>query len=313
MKTRHLIPVESENDDMDTGDTERSAAKTGGRTGGHHTETPVSDIPVSLTSPFPKTLQLHMPYHKAFSDTLDTATPGTAVVYKNFRLNSIYDVFPNSGLDYYAEASGTSAPTPDSYVAGSMECPMWRTYCNNFYWYWHVVRCNWNIRVRCANLATFKITNGLEFDVFVYFHGRQGPPVTYIAKEYRLLHPHMIYRKLKIPPVSLTQVASLDNDSNYWVTIAGSTSDKDVQHEVYEDELKQTWHRQTEVPPDPEICSIVVQMNPDYSLAGSTNAVPIHIDFSLDYITQWKDLKFQYEYITADSDISITDAAKQEG
>lgn len=291
-----------------------SSANTG--RGARHGETEISKIPVSLKSPWPKTVQVLHNYYKVFNGTVNTeGAIGNKYAAFSFRLNSIYDIrrdgFAGGITDGTTEVALGTADTSDAVV----QTPTWREYYQTYYNYWSVVRTRWRIRFR----PTTKDSDG-RFMIYFYEHGQQDPRIVntaggteLVTHQMRRLHPNCWFKEVECLPEQVG--GSGTEQRSFWVTQAGSYTPGSIEHEVMEDELAQTWHKLTEVPPLKEALTIVVTASPT-SGASPQTAPQLNASFvmevSIDYETQWKDLKVQYHYMSQDiANPSITNAWKQ--
>ena len=284
----------------------QTTVATSNRMGGHGGETPVSKIPVSLRTPWKKTEQVVMPYYIFLEENTITTDP----VAHSYRLNSIYDCATTT--TYVAD------PTPAADTADvSVQTPMWRTYWMQFYRYWHVVKCNYRFRI-------FPTTQNFagEYVVYVYWHGLQRPPIKdgtdRIKHEFRIQHPNMRYFHMKTlndyqaiekgTPTTGYGVYKRDHWKTNPATISGTFVPGMIQHEVVEDELSQTWHKETEVPPTPECITIIV----DKSNVNEASELKYRLEVSLEYHVQLKDLKAKYQYVTQKFGQAVLDNALQQ-
>lgn len=279
-------------------------------------ETPVVNIPISLRSPWPKTVQVVHTYYDLFdSDALVNANDPYSATW---RLDSIYDV-KKDVRSFASVEQGAVAQIPDS-SPNPIQKPTYRSYWGAFYQYWHVVKSNWRLRMRVDPIytgdnpsASARELRETEFLVYFYQHGNQFPPLTdgssgslglriphYIRRE----HDDMFYTNLR-PVTDVT-----DHDFNGWKSIDGTWTKDTIHHSVSEDENKQVWHKTTEVPPELNALTVIVEPSPtSMALSGTFK---IQFEFTIEYHTQWKDLKRDYQYPTQlTANPSITNIAQQ--
>lgn len=270
--------------------------------GTQHGETAVSNIPYSLRTPWPETVQVKMRYRSLMG--LQTYT-ATNVAQYQFRLNSIYDVYRNTPDAGSTEATAT-ADTADATV----QTPTWRPYWTNFYNYWTVVKSRYNARIwiKPNAYSTEKNNRDIQAMVYVYHHGLQAPPALSgtdaVEHKHRVDHDGMYYFPVNYTPETMGKSFAVDAR-----TFSGDYTPGSIKHEVVEDELHQTWHKVTEVPPTPEILNIIIQKSPISEFGGS---VDTRLEIEIEYDVQLKDLKQQFQYPTQGTDLAaVPDYAKQ--
>ena len=284
----HVIPGD---DDMEV--TASANAKSASTRSGMGGETPITPIPKAVYSPFPKTINVIMPWHGYYSTTLAAGFSSTdTVTTYSFRLNSIYDVT----YDLTAQAQD---PTPAADVqSGTVNNPGMRNYWMNFYTYWTVMNTRYRVKAWITTDGT-----GHEIAMYCYFHGQQQPPkgewinnANRIEHPYRKRHPNMYYKFLH----SEDRAKSGRNYLNNKTIAEGVFKPGSIANLVAEDEFHETWHRGTEVPSYREILTLMFQRTPQ-----SANAIcVVNFTIDLEYEVQLKDLKAQHEYQAADSAIS---------
>ncbi len=290
--------------DMESNVQSASRAATSTGRGTRHGETAVSNIPYSLRTPWPHTQQVTMRWRSRLTNA--SYSP-TSVAQFQFRLNSIYDCFRNTNDTGGSEATAT-ADTADATV----NTPTWRNYWMNYYNYWTVVRSRYKCNIWLAEPNGGSIDNAnrdVQGMVYVYHHGLQFPPAlaatnTPVLHEHRVDHEGMYYF-----PITFTPQAKGTSFLQDMKTFTGDYTPGSIKHEVVEDELHQTWHKATEVPPTPEILNVIVQKAPVSDFGGT---VSVRMEVEIEYDVQLKDLKQQFQYPTQATDISaINDYAAE--
>jgi len=279
----------------------RSAGGTSGGKGrtGTAGETEVENIPRSRFSPWDQVVQVRMPYYRyGITGTVNAGAAAIADKYDvySFRLNSIYDCektfTPNQDPSAVADSADATVNTP-----------MMRSYWMNFYRYWSVVRSSYKVSIRTT--ANTGSTSG-EITMYLYEHGLQTPPVTkwtdtdvLVTHQYRKQHPGCQWVHVKSQPKLTTsgvQGTELD-----WKTVHGFFFPGKIDHEVVEDELAQVWQTASEVPPTPEVLTLIIQPS---ARNKETSAISYVLDVIIEYEVQLKDLKAQYQYIAQDTSVS---------
>lgn len=302
---RRQILQEDEDIDMDNDPTAPSASNpetavalrtAGGITGraGRHGETPVENIPVSLRNPWPDTIQFVHTYYTTFDQTI--GANANSVQHASFRLNSVFDCrFDGT----YTETEQPLA-TADG-ADGTNQTPTYRNYYINYYNYWTVVKSTYRIRqyVRptAADIGTASENRDIEVISYVYHHGAQNPP-KYETGSSTVAIPHQIRREhdgMYYYPIRYDPLSSGKSYFDTAHTASGEYKPGNIKHEVGEDELKQTWHKVSEVPPTKEMLTIMTQKSP-WAIYGSD--VLVRTEVTIEYTCQWKDLKTQFQYPT---------------
>lgn len=289
-------------DDMDTEDKISTMAESGGTTGGSRVNqfqtqvTKVSNIPKTVYHPFPKTINVLMPYYIKSAEETMSATVANMFT---FRLNSIYDCQTSTG---YAADPAPSADTAD----GTVQTPSMRKYWMNYYEYWHVIKCDWSVSV----LPTTKIPNG-ECAVYLYFHGLQFPPVSSgaaLVPHYIRKHHHgVMYKTFYQLDAPGQGVERSQFQRDYGAHFKGTYYTGSMHNEVAEDEFTKTWILGDDVPPQRELLSVIVQTSENNRDTTVTD-MKFVISVKLDYTVQLKDLRVAYLYPTQASDVAaITD------
>lgn len=285
-----------------------------------NSETPVDDIPLHLSrrNPFRKTEQAILGYT---SYTPLQTCSATEAVGRCYRLNSIYDC--ESITTHTPNPATTTSDTADATV----QTPMWRNYYMNFYRFWHVVGCRWKVTIEPSH--TVNVENG-QYTAYLYFHGLEHPPTKTVSgvqinHQYRIQHPGVQWKHFypgeatqstiggnPAPPDTFQYINTTvtQNSKRNVCTFSGFWKPGMIHHEVGEDEHIQTWHKEIEVPPTPELLTVLIQPGPRNEAPASSLTFRIYIE--LEYYTQFKDLKTIYQWVMPDSDIpGITDFAAQ--
>jgi len=295
-----VIPID---DDVDMGGEEptlmRSAGAAPAGLSRGHGETKVSPFTDVQLRPFPTTQNCIMPYYAQGSLTIGATQTETAVAYLTIRQNSIYDVLTTR------THSEDAAPVADS-ADGTVNTPIMRGFWSGIYKYWTVVGSTYKVRFWSEDQVD------QEFEIFCYQHGQQTPPVingsgttgNVLWRKYRLMHPNMYYRTLRLRDPTNTELGNFDRD----VAFTGTYDPNNSINDVEEDEFAQTWHRVTEVPQLHEQLSFIVQRSERSKFA---NEVTIKYDMEMVYHVQWKNLKASLKYPYPAADLSITDYANQ--
>lgn len=299
VKKKLRMETNGENND---GDVPMALMGTGSGSGNHHGhgETPVERIPYSRWSPFNETQQALLTYH-AFKGT--TNLSDTTAVGWSYRLNSIYDC--ESIITYAAD------PAPVADVAdATINTPKMRAYWISLYQYWTVTKCTWRVRIfPKAGQVTQQMT------CYIYFHGLQHPPLVdgggNVHHEYRRKHPGVIWKHINFKP-DVSTGGVIYSDYEYVEEFSGVWYPGSIKHEVVEDDLSQVWHKETEVPPVPENITILLQPSPTNQTTNATNQMNARMEITLEYHTQFKDLRAVHQYIVSSSDLAaVTDYAAQ--
>lgn len=296
-----------------TATAERKGFSTRGPAQGHG-ETPISPFDFVQIG-IPKVSTTKLPYRKTVIREALAASDATKVL--AVRMNSIYDIL----------GSGTYAADPAAVadaVSGTIETPKWRGYFADKYQYYTVLGCDYKIkfRVRPESAGPYP-ANTLptcnDFAVYMYKCGLQRPPTNVgsaiIPHSWKILHTGVDYQRLPGPKYITTvgstggTVVNTDWDGNTqgWTTFSGHIGIGDIKHEVTEDELQQTWHKMTEVPPTPELLVFHIQV--DEFNTNATTAYLLDYVIECTYLTQFKDIKAQYQYPTQETAFAAISAA----
>ena len=269
-------------------------------------ETPISPydfVQIGL----PKVATTKLPYRRIESQT-SLSTSGTTPVNYAVRTNSIFDILGNSAYSPDSVAVGETAPT------GIAETPKWRAFFTDKYNYYTVLGCDYSISFRlrhAANIGGFPTiaapNHCNDFDVFMYKAGFQRPPLqssgTIVKKDWKLLHTGVEYKLLPGPKrISDATVAGASAANQYecdfqWRTFKGWCGIDTFKHEVEEDELKQTWHKNNEIPPIPE--QLVFHIQPNEFNNVNLNDYSLDVIIETTYLVQFKDLRAQYQFPTS--------------
>jgi len=315
----HRVPTRRFNEDIDMGEASNegevdnsramvpaSAARSAGnsgRMGAGHGETPLIPQPVSRRKPWADTEQIVMTY---FNVTGTVGVNDTTSLIKTWRLNSIYDV-EKQNANYANEANLATADTADG--AGSIQVPTWRQYYKDYYNYWSVVSSRYRLRFYATATGAATSSRNMELICYVYHHGAQVPPQyqttgpnVHVPHQLRREHDGMYYFPIRFAPDASGSNLVADADK---YSCSGTWTPGSIVHEVAEDELKQTWHKQTEVPPTLEGLTIIVQPSP---LDQSPDNVDVRCEVTIEYTVQLKDLKYQYQYPTGVTAIAANTA-----
>ena len=268
------------------------ASDSSGTRGVQHGETPIYRQPVSKRKPWADTEQVVMTYYN-FHGT-QTITAANPVAGHQWRLNSIYDC--QKGTASFSDGEPAQPPVADSADA-TVETPTWRSYYAQFYNYWTVLSARYRIRVYVKPAAGDEGARDLELMAYVYHHGAQTPPKysstgpnVAVIHQHRREHDGMYYFPVRYTSsiIGSNQIGDLNNNACSGAWYPGS-----IKHEVAEDELKQNWHRMTEVPPTPEMLTILLQKSPTNIYSGD---VTFRCEITLEYTVQLKDLKRDFQY-----------------
>jgi hypothetical protein len=264
-------------------------------------ETPVDYIPFykSIDNPFTKTKQVVMGYQNYKGAITLNATQAVGVCY---RMNSIYDI-ENSSFTYVADPDPTGLKqTPDA----TDNIPMWRTYWAEFYRYYSVVGVEWNIHL--DPICTDPLA---QYTVYCYFNGLQRPlrqtpgQTTNIAHKYRQFHPNVIWKHFNGPPTydynsgpaTAGQIFAKNNLKSYGVDLHGMFKPGMVEHGVVEDESNTIWTKMGDIPKNVEEMTVLVQPGPRNEAPADEMYFRFYVE--LKYHVQLKDLKAQYQYMSA--------------
>lgn len=285
---------------------------------GIHGETPISNIPYSVRTPWDKVKQATLTYYNFLGtitfDPIKRETPAndhTAII--SFRLNSPYDVRVDSPSAGTAEVSLGQNDTPGGNINKATYFDHWMSYYN----YWSVVRSRYRFRflLEPDNITNDGEDTDIEAIAYIYHHGQQAPPKssatdgTIAVPHYmRREHDNMYYVPLNFKPLRYGE--SRHEHMNRHVA-SGDYNPNTFYHEVSEDEQKQTWHKANEVPPLKEYVSVYFQESPTSTRTNNSFKYAIRTEVTLEYDVQFKDLKFIYQWPTQSSAVSITNSAVQ--
>lgn len=264
-------------------------------------ETGISKAISFQRGPWLHTVNVRMPYRSVQTLTLncsktDSAGYNTTTV----RLNSIYDCMSTNA---WVENPTAAADTADATV----NTPMFRKYYEDLYQYWTVLGSKYEVNIKL--ILPDANRNNTAVDCYVYEHGLQKPPPlaggNIIPFQYRRLHPNLKHHQI-LQPVPSSGSSFNGVASDYKLTqpqhvYTGYYNRGSVNHEVIEDELNQTWHKMTEVPPLQEKATIHLQRNDRCDGVFMTpydGLVTCIVEIMVDYFVQFKDLKVAFEYIS---------------
>lgn len=275
----------------------RASGATTGRGSKGHGETPISYIPVSKRKPWAATEQAILTYYTTFNRTITSTDPTQTF---QFRLNSIYDCQQDTALSG-AEVTLATADAAD----GTVQEPTYRAYWMQYYNYWTVVKSRYRIRMYIEPSTYSGNQDNVDISTiaYVYHHGRQNPPI-YNSTGPNVIVPHYIKREhdgMYYFPINFKPSVAGTSSAENIVSCSGDWMPGSIKHEVFEDELAQTWHKATEVPPTPEFLTVHVQKAPFAGTFGSD--VKVYCEVSLEYTAQFKDLKTIFQYPTGQTDV----------
>lgn len=288
---------------------QRSGATSSTRKG-IHGETPTDGYAFAKKTPWPDTDTIKHSYYQFLpAQSLTAGVVGTQVITRSFRLNSIYDVEDNSA---YSSAQPTLGASDVQDGAGSRQLATWRNHYAGYYNYWSVLNSTYRIRILIYPTAGGSQTTAREIQLmcYVYHHGAQKPPVPQDTNmvsdfQFRKDHDGMYYFPISYRPEAGFNLLDQMNEQ----TASGTWSPGSIEHEVAEDENKQIWHKVDEVPPTREGLTIMILPAPNNQYTAN---IDIRMDVTIDYTTQWKDLKTQYQYLLPGVDQQTTaDSAQQ--
>ena len=291
---------------------ERTGFSTRGAVKGHG-ETPISPYDFVQIG-IPKVQTTKLPFRKhVIRSALDVAEAPKVIA---VRMNSIYDIL----------GSGTYTADPPAVadaVSSTIETPKWRGFFADKYQYYTVLGCDYKIkfRVRPESAGAFPVITlptCNDFSVYMYKCGLQRPPTNVgtavIPHSWKILHTGVDYQRLPGPKWETNIVnpgsgssSNWEGNTQGWTVFSGHCGVGDIKHEVTEDELQQTWHKMTEVPPTPEL--LVFHIQQDEFNTGSPT--PYLLDYVIEctYLTQFKDIKAQYQYPTQETAFAAITAA----
>jgi hypothetical protein len=263
-------------------------------------ETPIDFHSFKQTSPWPESVNvLHKLY--MFDKSKNLAAGAQSTIAWQFRLNSIYDCYVDGNMTNTESTSG-AMDTADA----TIQIPMWRKYYETLYKYWTVIDSNYKFKFMVTPTAPGDASDEfIELYVYIYHQGAQNPPSTWVPHYMREQHPGMYWFSIKVRPKtsseSVMRIAQMEKDS-----CQGTWKEGSINQEIVEDEQKQTWHKTTEVPPDKQYVTIIIQNSP----RSSNKAVTINPEITLNYLAQWKDLFWTYQYIQPGTNtVAVTDVA----
>lgn len=272
-------------------------------TKGAETITPVDPVRSVVTHPFQDVVNVMLPYKvQAFQATVScAATPAITDVYTtSWRLNTPLDI--QTAYTYAADP----APAADA-AAGTANRPMYWNYWSTFYKYYTVTHCHYkiSIKTRTSNSRYGK------FSAWTYHHGMQGPPTidgvtfAYPNDRYRSFHKHARCTPIREHNAAVEPTITKVIEGDYY---PGRYS---VQNDVVEDDLAETWHKTTEVPPLKEWLTLIIQ-KADEQETNALGQSLWDITYEFFYHVQFRDLYEIYTYPTVGQDLAaITDYSDQ--
>ena len=284
-------------------------------------ETPISPYDFVQIG-IPKVATTKLPFRKILKKQ-SVAAKDRCLTYA-VRMNSIYDILGDA--TYTADPSAVADTT-----TGTVETPKWRAYFADKYQYYSVLGCDYKVsfRIRPETAGAYpkrSLPVSNDFAVYKYECGLQRPPneigSVLIPHAWKILHTGVEYKKLPGPKFT-TEITATDGvpgtssweaNTQGWTTFQGHVGVGDIKHEVTEDELQQRWHKMTEVPPTPELLVFHIQEDEFYS-NSDTGDYELDVIIEVTYLTQFKDIKAQYQYptqATAFAAIANTALAGQE-
>ena len=293
----HRRPTPVDDVDMDSSPVmETSAARSSGQVTGRTdgSETGISPWMHPRLKPFYPTQNVIMPYISFQDVTLATGTGAGSYSSICIRLNSIVDCLTD------ATFVANAAPAADG-VDATLNSPMYFTYWSKYYRYYSVLSSKYKISIVLNDQ-----TSRCEIACWLYHNGQQQPPIinagtTTVVPDYiRKTHEHCHVTYLRDRE---------DKAGGYYdrgVEIDGSYVPGSVDHEVMEDEYKQTWHTIAQTPPQREVATLILQRS-DWARAvetASTHSLKIKIEVV--YHVQWKDLVSDQQYPTLTSDVEVS-------
>lgn len=244
----------------------------------------------------------------------------TTAIANCYRLNSINDCETITTHD--DDPNIENVDTADATV----NYPMWRNYWLNYYRYWHVVACKWSVKIEPLFSTSERAG---QYTAYLYFHGIEHPPLqtvagTLIEHKYRVQHPGVQWKHFYpnyaligtvetagTPAAAETDWNIMINQKHRFIEFSGMWKPGMIPHEVAEDDQLSTWHKPDDVPPTPDLMTIMVQPGPRNEATASSLAYRVYVE--LEYHTQFKDLKTVYQWVMPDSDIpAITNYVAQD-
>lgn len=269
----------------------RAMTTTGGSNKQNQGETPVANINYRIYNPFPRTNQVLMHFRRYDSGSIAAAVEGVSAY--TFRLNSITDCV--TSIVYGADPA---RDTPDVNDA-TPNIPAMRNFWSCVYDYYTVVRSRYHFRIRWNNSTA---NNQDVLDIYQHMHGKQYPPLFTSANKpipwtYRKRFPQTIMKQ------SLSQItgdvitgtsAASTHANDIWTDFYGEWYPGAIQHEVEEDDLKQTWTKMIETPKIGEFVTFVIQRS---STTDSVRGANWEWEFNIEFEVQLKSLRDQWQYI----------------
>lgn len=284
-------------DDDDMGEARVAAAAGSGTGTVHGKETPITQESTILR-PFPQAINGLMPYYKTGSFTIAALNTAAAQGVVQFRMNSPYDILVDDTA--YTADPAAGADTRDT----NRESAMMYGYYSQIYKYFSCLKSHWRIRFWTVSTAAQQ-----EIGIWKYYHGKQNPPYVdassnRILDKYRMMHRGAEQRKFPVPNTGNTDISAY----GHGIVYHGNYVPGMVDHEVAEDNYTETWHAVDTVPSLREAATYIVNRTDRSTYATE---IIVHWDLEIVYDVQWKDLKAEYEFPSATSDISITNYLSQ--
>lgn len=256
----------------------------GGGAVGNHGETGIDAWRNARLNPFNKTQNTILPYYQKAQGTLQAVDTEGGQFSFTIRLNSIYDILTTRS---YTANPAEAADAAD----GTIQVPIMRNFWIQLYDYWTVVDMHYKVRFWSEDEG-FQ-----EIEIFEYKHGMQAPPSVnangtsggLLWRKYRMMHPHMRYKTFRLRNAASTEQDPFDKTCEF----TGHYNYNMTYNAVAEDELAQTWHKETEVPPQREQLTYIIQRSERSPFSTQTI---IKYDIEAVYHVQWKDLKAVMEY-----------------
>lgn len=277
---------------IDMADAEMTSGDAQDQAGVQNHVTPISRFPYAYEG-IPRQYTAVLPFE--FRDHGGKTIAAGGVDMLQIRMNSVYDVLKAKGGDSWTTSGGyTADPTPTAAsVSGTAEKPYWRDYWMQFYEYWTVLECRYNIKVwnftdsEDRNLAVFHGYTGIQ-EPPIYLDPAAGTPAFCTYDDFRRYKgfSHQIVQ---------SQANAWDHNRYHKLRctkIRGVYHPGDGTHEVVEDELAQTWVRGDAVPKENNNLTLILVTTP----GSSSGEVSYRYDIELEYVVQFKDMKVDWQF-----------------
>ncbi|KAH9107643.1 hypothetical protein LEN26_006147 [Aphanomyces euteiches] len=259
-------------------DVEMAITASSGTTGGNRqdgSETAVDPFYAPRLRPFNDTQNTILPFYK--TGTINLGTSDGAIAVGNFaiRLNSIWDCIT---VPTYTEDPNPATDTAGA--IGQIETPILAEYLS-------LLDRRW-----------FSLQGPLL----------QMPPLMTGGKvlysKYRKLHRHAHMKVLHT--YGATERTLFGNQ----ITFEGDyrPGNYTVVNDVTEDEYKETWHKNTEVPSMREMADFILQRS---ERSDNTAGALIRFDIEIVYKVQWKDLESKFQYMEPGANETFSGFAEQ--